>query len=502
MSISSPPPCTSPPPCPPAIPPRDSHKRKSGSCDDFAHLRLFYNLPALPDYPPSPISDSRAAASSLLVPMDALDADDESSPSRNDKRLCTKAVHSAAMELIISSTSSSTYSGSSSPSSALSPLSDVHSASFFPDTLSPPRSSSSSFDSLKPLSTPSSLSSPFSTAPPPPYRNALSTLISVHLPPVLTDIVMTYYAAILPGRQQYAGHAYLDNNAYFRFSNEYRLSAPHSLSLCPPLRLDNRSFSWSGWMNRVSTADNQFLFSFSNPHLHIPPLLSNLHVGYRHYQIHSRHVDCFTFGFWCNDLDAKNAADVTAVDEWEHWAGTFEYPVSSPLPSFASSALFSILPPSMAFPSLTSPSLGHRSLYRNGRLVCADDCPAFIGKHCELAVGNRLVSSAAREGLKGGIADLRIWSRVVSEEEVLRLYEGEERGVRKDGLEVWYRFDESEEGLGVEGAAGEEERGRLLLDHSGHGRHASLIMGAEIRQMKHSGMQEYPKLPAWEGQPH
>ena len=74
----------------------------------------------------------------------------------------------------------------------------------------------------------------------------------------------------------------------------------------------------------------------------------------------------------------------------------------------------------------------------------------------------------------------------------------------KRGLEVWYRFDESEEGMEVEGevVGGErEERGRLLLDHSGHGRHASLIMPNEIRQMRHSGMIEYPKLLAWEGQP-
>ena len=152
----------------------------------------------------------------------------------------------------------------------------------------------------------------------------------------------------------------------------------------------------------MSAAANQFLFSFSNPHLHIPPLLSNLHVGYRHYQIHSRHVDCFTFGFWCNDLDAKNAADVTATDQWEHWAGTFEYPVSSPLPSLASHLLYS-------FPSSLSPALSLLPLPRpphpvpqrpsgvRGRVSCLPS-----GRHCELAVGNRLVSSTAEGGLEGG----------------------------------------------------------------------------------------------------
>ena len=464
-SSSSPPSGSSPAPGPPSIPPRGSHKRKSGSCDDIAHLRLLLSIPTSHDTSPDTSDPSLLShRPSLLHSTPHSHLPDLTSPT--EKRLCLfKSTEDLPPSL---------------------PL--------------PPSSSPLPFPKSPPSSSPPPLS--FSLAVPSPYTNSLSSLISQHLPPVLTDLVMTYYSAILPSRHHYTGHSYLDNNAYFRFANEYRVAPAPPLSLSPPLRLDVRSFSWSGWMNRVTTADNQFLFSFSNPHLHIPGMLSNLHVGYRHYQINQRHVDCFTFGFWCNDLDAKHAADVTQVDQWEHWAGTFEYPVSSPLPSLTSS-IFSLLPPSMALPSLSSPSLGHRRLYRNGRMVCEDDCPAFIGKHCELAVGNRLVSSNAREGLKGGIADVRLWSRVLGEEEVLALHEGNERGVSKKGLEVWYRFDESEEGIGVEGTVGgDEERGRLLLDHSGHGRHASLIMPNEIRQMKHSGMQEYPKLPAWEGQPH
>ena len=474
-------PTSSPPPGPPpSIPPRDSYKRKPNSCDDLVHLRLIYS--SSPDGHPFPLP--------LLPPLDPHhEADDGVSREGKRSRLDPTAL----------APSSNGLEGKELPSD------DHRYALPSPDGLCSSSSSPPSFSFESSEKPPALLlPTPFPSTPPPsPYSNALSSLISAHLPPVLTDLVMTYFTAILPGLHHYAGHAYLDNNAYFRFSNDYRLAptspSPPSLSLSPPLRLDQRSFSWSGWMNRVSSADNQFLFSFSNPHLHIPPLLSNLHVGYRHYQIHSRHVDCFTFGFWCNDLDAKNAADVTATDQWEHWAGTFEYPVSSPLPSLASS-LLSSFPSSLSLPSLSSPSLGHRSLYRNGRLVCADECPAFIGRHCELAVGNRLVSSTAREGLKGGICDVRIWSRVLSEEEVGRLWEGDERGVSRRGLEVWYKFDESEEGMEVEGEG--EERGRLLLDHSGHGRHASLIMPNEIRQMKHSGMIEYPKLPAWEGQPH
>ena len=456
-----------------------------------------------------------------------------SAPER-EKRLCTEAKTAAMMEegddqLRAMQTSVNLHvhpSCSSSPSSSSSP--SCSSASCSPrSSLSEDEKALGGCGAAAPAVCPAAAS--YST-PPSPYKNALSAIISEFLPDVLSEIVMLYYAAVLPGGHHYAGHAYLDNNAYFRFSNDYRLASSCLLPspsrplsspplLSPPLRLDNRSFSWSGWLNRVTTADNQFLFSLSNPHLHIPPLLSNLHVGYRHYQIAQRHVDCFTFGFWCNDLDAKNAADVTACDEWEHWAGTFEYPVSSPLPSM--SPFLSILPSQLSLPpSLSSPSLGHRRLFRNGRLLCSDDCPAFIGRHCELAVGNRLVSSAAREGLKGGIADLRIWSRVLSEAEVAALYGCDEKGVRREALEVWYKFDESEEGLGVEeeqeeddrqrrqrqeaeaAAGGAAERGRLLLDHSGHHRHASLIMPNEIRMIRHSGMQEFPKLQAWEGEAH
>ena len=355
--------------------------------------------------------------------------------------------------------------------------------------------------------TASSSASPF-------YSNALSALINELLPPVLTQLVMQYYSAILPTRHHYTGHAFLENNAYFRYANDYRLSSARSATgqplLSRPLRLDHRSFSWSGWVNRTSTVDNQFLFSFSNPHVHVPPLLSNLHVGYRHYQLKDRHVECFTFGFWCNDLDAKQPADVTSTDEWEHWCGTFEYPVSSPLPStdFLPS-LFSILP-SYSLPAVSAPSLGHRRLYRNGRLLVSDECPAFTGTNCVFAVGNRLVSSQAKEGLKGGVGDLRLWSRALREDEVVALWEGEEEKVSKEALEVWYRFDESEEGINVEGddevedekREMEKEKGRLLLDHSGHERHAALIIPNEIRMLRHSGTVEYPKLPSWEGTPH
>ena len=350
----------------------------------------------------------------------------------------------------------------------------------------------------------------------PVFRNALSALLTEHLPPVLTELVMRYYSAILPGRHHYNGHAFLENNAYFRFANDYRLSSARSLTtgqplLSRPLRLDHRSFSWSGWVNRTSTVDNQFLFSFSNPHVHVPPLLSNLHVGYRHYQLKDRHVECFTFGFWCNDLDAKSAVDVSSTDEWEHWCGTFEYPVSNPLLPSADflPSIFSILP-SYSLPSVSAPSLGHRRLYRNGRLLVSDECPAFTGTNCVFAVGNRLVSSQAKEGLKGGVGDVRIWSRALREDEVSALWSGEEDSSEssKEGLELWYRFDESEDGLCTEGvdevdeARGEKEKGRLLLDHSGHERHAALIIPNEIRMLRHSGTVEYPKLQSWEGTPH
>ena len=345
------------------------------------------------------------------------------------------------------------------------------------------------------------------------YRNALSALIAEHLPPVLTELVMQYYSAVLPARHHYTGHAFLENNAYFRFANDYRLSSARSPTgrplLSRPLRLDHRSFSWSGWVNRTSTVDNQFLFSFSNPHVHVPPLLSNLHVGYRHYQLKDRHVECFTFGFWCNDLDAKQPGDVSSTDEWELWCGTFEYPVSSPLPStsFWSPSLFSIMP-SYTLPAVDAPSLGHRRLYRNGRLLVSDECPAFTGTNCVFAVGNRLVSSQAKEGLKGGVSDVRIWSRALREDEVAALWEGDEERVGTEALEVWYRFNESEEGMSVEGddqldeKREEREKGRLLLDHSGHDRHAALIIPNEIRMLRHSGMAEYPRLPSWEGTPH
>jgi len=72
-----------------------------------------------------------------------------------------------------------------------------------------------------------------------------------------------------------------------------------------------------------------------------------------------------------------------------------------------------------------------------------------------------------------------------------------------DGLEIWYKFNENESGFPVESTEEEvEERGRILIDHSGHGRHASCINPDDIHMIKHSGTVEYPVLPAWEGQTH
>ena len=228
------------------------------------------------------------------------------------------------------------------------------------------------------------------------------------------------------------------------------------------------------------------MFSFSNPNLHIPPLLSNLHVGYRHYQIHGKHVDCFTFGFWCNDLDVKIPAEVGTINEWEHWAGTFEFQQYQQHHHHHHHQCSPYYQHNLCYLSLVCHSVIDDYI-RNGRLLSEDDSPAFIGRNCELAIGNRLVQSAASEGLKGGIADIRIWSRVLTPEQITALYECTERMNTKsntisemkeqqpqqqqrntvsssssssssggdaelslrDGLEVWYKCDESENGFHV-----------------------------------------------------
>ena len=47
----------------------------------------------------------------------------------------------------------------------------------------------------------------------------------------------------------------------------------------------------------------------------------------------------------------------------------------------------------------------------------------------------------------------------------------------------------------------QSDRARLLIDHSGHSRHAALIHPDDVRMIKHSGTVD-TTLPAWEGQVH
>ena len=196
-------------------------------------------------------------------------------------------------------------------------------------------------------------------------------------------------------------------------------------------------------MHRTQDVDRQFLLEVS-PSAVIPSPVAGsqrLHCGYRY--------GCFTFGFFHNDLNSPaHQTGRNRQTAWEHWAGSFEFPRSE--------QLHGAVIPNESSPDAAASELGRRRLYRDGRLVAEDDCRPLL-----IPADNRILLRGASYdsglNLEGGICDVRLYSRALSEEEVVALYEGEDGRVQRDGLEAEWRL---------------ETGGAVAEDSSGHARHA------------------------------
>jgi hypothetical protein len=292
--------------------------------------------------------------------------------------------------------------------------------------------------------------------------NPLYSLVLPHLPvPDLTRLVLQYASPLLPRQGRYQGNAILSKYTTVQY-------APSAS--CPSFSLARRSFSWSGWLYRTEDVDRQFLLEVCS----IPSSAGGsqrLHCGYRYNR--------FTFGFFHNDLDSPaHQAGQRRKTTWEHWAGTFHFPRSEQLHG-------AVMPHEHSSDAPAS-ELGRRRLYRDGQLVAEDDCRPLL-----VTADNRILLGAASYdhalNLKGGICDVRLYSRALSEEEVAALYEGEDGRVDREGLEAEWRL---------------ETGGALAEDSSGHGRHGTVTGNPNSllssRTGEAAGVQIVPQaIPGW-----
>ena len=341
------------------------------------------------------------------------------------------------------------------------------------------------FDQQSSSSSPDSNNATFSTPPAngeyePVFgpSHPLYALISAHLPDVLARLVISYQTPLLPRGQHYRGHVLLQYGVYgYRDQREQSMTAN-------PLSLHRRSFSWSGWMNRTphnnARRSNHFLLSFKQPHHPGEPDTGYwLHIGYRKHYNRQHDVaqnQCFTFAFFSNDLDARPAdTDLDTFGSWEHWSGSFEYPRSQSTPPIVNDSTFTS-EQARNFPA--GAVLGRRRLYRNGRLVVEDDClPMLAGEQSKLVVGN-YEDWGNDMALDGGVCDVRIYSRVLSETDCRNLYEGEEHEVSGEGLEAHWPLDSDKHiphrSLLPSDPAQAQGRARVMLDVSGNERHLEM----------------------------
>ena len=292
----------------------------------------------------------------------------------------------------------------------------------------------------------------------------LHPLVAAHLPDVLARIVLAYQSPLLPRQKHYRGHTLLQYGAYgFRDQRQ-----PHTATNA--LSLARRSFSWSGWMARSANHRhrNHFLLSFES-HVHDGQSYW-LHIGYRKHYVRHNNAEqnaAFTFAFFANDLDARPAdTDLALVGEWEHWSGSFEYPrpqTTPPTPLIPNTNESYHSEGARNPPAGTLP--GRRKLYRNGVLVIEDDCiPLTAAESSTLVLGN-YQNNGHGMTLDGGVCDVRLYSRVLSDVEMRALYEGEEHEVSAEGLEAHWPLESDKH---ISPAEGTE---RLMLDVSGNERH-------------------------------
>ena len=297
----------------------------------------------------------------------------------------------------------------------------------------------------------------------------LYSLVSAHLPDVLTRLVLAYQSPLLPRQQHYHGHILLPYGSYgFRDQRQQRMAGN-------PLSLARRSFSWSGWMNRSPSARgrmrNHFLLSFQSHDKGGPSQW--LHIGYRQHSVRHKSAEenrAFAFAFNGNDLDARPAhTELELFGGWEHWSGSFEYPrpqTTPPLPIIPHTNESYASEPALHPPAGTV--LGRRRLYRNGALVVEDDCIPLTADVCSTLVVGNYENHGHDMSLDGGVCDVRLYSRVLSEAEMRALYEGEEHEVGGEGLEAHWPLESDKHFSQTHGVGG------TIFDVSGNERHLEL----------------------------
>ena len=274
---------------------------------------------------------------------------------------------------------------------------------------------------------------------------------TTRLPDVLTRIVVQYASHLYPRQAHYAGNVVLAQSTDIKYtssgaassaassSSSTTASSTPSASAVDSFSLRNRSWSMCGWMSRAVGGTPSFLLSvLANPR----PSYTNSHVhlGYTCHP-HGGPTNCFTAGFYANDLDlTPPAVDVDAHHEWEHWCVTLHCPQ----------------------PGDGGSGLARRRLYRNGALMAEDACqPPDIDGGFTLLLGR--YDPHHFQCLQGGTCDVRLYSRALEAGEINALYAGEERAEgSKEALEVWYKLDATDFDESV------------VRDSSGHGRHAAV----------------------------
>ena len=346
-------------------------------------------------------------------------------------------------------------------------------------------------------------SAPDVFGPPHPLFQLVSA--ATQLPDVLARIVVHYASHLYPRQSHYAGNVMLQHSTAIQYqathttassSSPATSSSSHfvssraatSFSTSPsstsssastlPLAgprlstdigrfsLSDRSWSMCGWMNRAVPNVPQFLLSVhATERGAAMDFNQHVHIGYTCHP-HGSATNCFTVGFYANDLDVTPpVVDVGGHHEWEHWCTTLHYPRPAECGPYRPPTTEQTEP---EYKDANAPNLARRRLYRNGVLLAEDDCqPPDIDHNHTLLLGR--YARDIFSSLHGGLCDVRLYSRALEADEVHALYAGEEDvDSSREGLEVWYKLDAT------------DFDARVVRDSSGHGRDA-VVEGAALQ---------------------
>jgi hypothetical protein len=207
-----------------------------------------------------------------------------------------------------------------------------------------------------------------------------------------------------------------------RIGGALRVDVGGSFAECGAVPLDNRSFTVCAWFKRAQAGRWDMFLGQGNEARN-----EGLHIGFRD-------NDKFTFAFFGNDLDSREAYTDT---EWTHWAATYD---------IVSKA---------------------RRIYRNGRYVLGGTSrDPYKGR------GPLWIGRSANHDAEGLVDDVRIYGRALADTEIAALLEASAGpgavAVRPTapapgGLVGWWKLDEGS--------------GRTARDASGGG-HDGTILGS------------------------